>query len=1327
MPDNIHQDQPVAPFVANFRGMDGVSAPHLIAEDEVQTSTNMDFTIEGGGASVRRGSLWVASVSTSTSLADNFLGAFVTDLSNSPLTTSSFNGVTYAAVQPVLYRAAAGGAFTAISTASSGQLSAWAGANYQGFVYFMGGNGSGTIAQVKDNGTAATDWIPQTPTGTMTIVANTLAAGTVISVWTASEGTLSSGSLGICDPVSFRVDLEGTITSSSLVVNGTSTFGTQTIVNTIGDFGFVTVQMGFDHPERINQVSIDFSLGTTDFSNYFHAEIDVANGQVVYPSGESLIQSQVTTTATITTGTTTTTAYPVSGSNKQGVSSSQRTVTRTPVTRIVKSKNTIGTWQIPRANFEANISNALGTSASGDPWGQVRLARIIIQGTGTFTSTVLAVTVNGANDYSLNDVQVGYSWWQTWAQIQPNTGQILAESSPSPIAGPKKLQNVNVTITATDTPTGTAHGITHRIFYRQGGYMGAPYAVGTIALTTTSGTTTTTNTTFTDLLDDISVLSLNMPMQTINCKTISEFNNLPRAITDYYGRLFILASNSLGWSLPGQLGAFPRTNYAQVSDAGDIGMALVPWLPSLLIINDHSVYVMVGNNFEGDNADYVIAKTGSKHGSKSRLVSIRTPYGIPLIDRDGIYMFNPSAGVDESLDWVMSKISDMWLGTGAQAPAQYKGNRLPSIDTTLLQYSCAAFANNRLYLGLPCSPGNAYCTHLVVIDFRFKRVYLYKYPFNFNNIFWDQVTNNIYVLTAGGQFVVIENGIAVDTVDGSGGGATAITYNFKTRSWAAPTEALLENIAIQYRGGTTIVSGILDQTNTVTIGSLTSGSRVWTVPKLGGTISNDVIFAFAGTSTTSQENVIYQLQWDAWMQPKRTSYYRTDYWDGGTEKEKIWDVHYTDIQIINTSAGTGTVLATAFIDNVAISTFTLIAPQGGLDEKHRFEFAYPAETYGNIEYTVYNAVSTNTFKLYGHHNDVRPEPPRVTIYDSDRVSGGEQWWRQLSADINPLGGTVTAVFYLDEVPQGTFSLLPGTSGTAGTGRQVFPFALHTGGTSSDAFELYGKVAYTRYSAAAPFKHYRTWYHTEATPDRITQHQSSYLDMPSEGVVKTWLAELQIFGTGTTPGVTGTIFADGTAITTATFTHNTRKIVEIGLPNITVAKSLKAVYNAQNTGDVFKHWKTDFEVQPKPFYKTKWVTIYKKPTAITQLDQLRFFQLDMETVANAGEGTNTGSATITSTWLIDGTAFQTNTFTLGTATRTYLDRLSFAPGGFGYLFEQQMSSTQPFHLWSSSLDAEHIGVKGFARTIHIPGTPQDQQTLAPAQGQIEERPRSYLGY
>ena len=143
--------------------------------------------------------------------------------------------------------------------------------------------------------------------------------------------------------------------------------------------------MGFDHPERINQVSIDFSLGTTDFSNYFHAEIDVANGQVVYPSGESLIQSQVTTTATITTGTTTTTAYPVSGSNKQGVSSSQRTVTRTPVTRIVKSKNTIGTWQIPRANFEANISNALGTSASGDPWGQVRLARIIIQGTGTFT------------------------------------------------------------------------------------------------------------------------------------------------------------------------------------------------------------------------------------------------------------------------------------------------------------------------------------------------------------------------------------------------------------------------------------------------------------------------------------------------------------------------------------------------------------------------------------------------------------------------------------------------------------------------------------------------------------------------------------------------------------------------------------------------------------------------------------------------------------------------------------------------------------------------------------------------------------------------------
>src|SRR5258708_526688 len=112
------------------------------------------------------------------------------------------------------------------------------------------------------------------------------------------------------------------------------------------------------------------------------------------------------------------------------------------------------------------------------------------------------------------------------------------------------------------------------------------------------------------------------------------------------------------------------------------------------------------------------------------------------------------------------------------------------------------------------------------------------------------------------------------------GGSGLIKWNFKTKSWPAPTDVLMENIAVQYRGGTSTLKGIYDQTTTVTIGTLTNGGKVWTIPALGGSISNDVAFAFNGTQTASQ-NVIYQLDWDNWIQPKRVTYYRTDYDDNG--------------------------------------------------------------------------------------------------------------------------------------------------------------------------------------------------------------------------------------------------------------------------------------------------------------------------------------------------------------------------------------------------------------------------------------------------------------
>jgi hypothetical protein len=825
--------------------------------------------------------------------------------------------------------------------------------------------------------------------------------------------------------------------------------------------------------------------------------------------------------------------------------------------------------------------------------------------------------------------------------------------------------------------------------------------------------------TFTDSMTDIDALTLGEIMNS-DISTIAEFNQSPRAVTQFYDRLFVIASNTLYWSLPGQPATFPRDSFNIVSDQGDPGMGLVTWIPRLVVINDHSVYEMIGDTFEQPAANYSIFRSSSKHGSKSRLVCIRTPYGIPMLDYDGLWMYVPGQG-EVPLDWVMSKVGDMWLGTGVNDPAFYKGGRVPAIDLTRIRYACAAYANNRLYVGLPTSAtgtGGAAansCNTVLVCDFKYRKVFLYSYPFNFNSLFWDQFQNKIYALSDGGNVFWIEQPINVADQNDTGS-TVATVWKAITRAWPAPTEILMENLSMQYRGTNIVATGIYDTTNTVTIGTLpTANFRTWSTPKLGGTISNDVSFVFGGSQNGAVQS-IYQISWDAWLQPKRTAFYRTDYQDSGTEKEKIWDVHYTDVQIIGTTGtATCTVLATSFVDNTAVATFTLTATNG-LNEKLRYEFAYPPETYGNIEFTVYNVGGTSSnclFKLYGHHSDTRIEPPRTTSYDSDRVSGGEQWWRQFSADVNPLGGTITAVTYIDEVVQSTESLvtIAGT-GTSGTGREVYSFSYPTQ-------ETMGKVAYVRYSSTTPFKHYRTWYQAEPQPDRVKFVESSYDTMPNIGIVKTWLAEIQTFQGGS---VTGTVLLDGISVATATFTHNTRKVAEIGLPNLTTGKTLKAVYSA--AGSPFKHWRTSFEVEQKPFYKKTWSIYYKKLGGATQLDMARFWEFDIETEASS---LTTNTATVTSTWIADGTAVLTNTFTLGTGARTYTDRISFPPGIYGYLFQVQVTSDQDVHVWRANMEIEPIGVKGFRR-LTLSGTPKEDQNIQPAgegnpagEGKIDIKP------
>src|SRR2546427_11751838 len=86
MPDNIQQDHTSEQVVAVFHGVNAVDPPHLIPQDEVQTATSIDFTLEHGGAAVRRGSVWQFGVAngadTDNMLAVEFLGTSMGAIAN---------------------------------------------------------------------------------------------------------------------------------------------------------------------------------------------------------------------------------------------------------------------------------------------------------------------------------------------------------------------------------------------------------------------------------------------------------------------------------------------------------------------------------------------------------------------------------------------------------------------------------------------------------------------------------------------------------------------------------------------------------------------------------------------------------------------------------------------------------------------------------------------------------------------------------------------------------------------------------------------------------------------------------------------------------------------------------------------------------------------------------------------------------------------------------------------------------------------------------------------------------------------------------------------
>lgn len=1213
------------PQIVSFGGANNAkTTPHLLDDGEVLTSTNLDFGQEPGAAVSRHGStrIWTVVASPVTKLFKHYKNS----LSSSIL---------YAQVGGSIYRVLNGTA-TATTTINTGYLADnVAITQFKDYIYTIGTAGANSI---QDNGTATKHWIKNPPATAPTSTVTTLTPLVVSTLFNAGEGSMTSEAGGTATFTTsaspYRIQINGTLISTNLNSNSG---------NTIGDSGIHYVELLFSNPNAVAKISQDYSIGNTDFTNVYHTEFDTAyssDAEPVLANPEELIESQLGVGASSDNS--------VDLATREDMLSEARTEIRSPTGRVVLAKNTFSLWSESRPNFELITKDSAPIG-----WDNIQACRIIIECKATTQIKIRNWTIAGALTYPLNDADVGYAWAETVAEFDA-AGFLVSESTPGPFSTRVKMQNARA-LTTGGSPAATDSSYTHRILYRQGGYLRDFYAVATNLIGTA---------TYTDTVSDVSALTSGFKLNRNLYSRAGFPNNIVTASEIFYNRIFLAHENRLRWSLPGRPGAFPILSESIVSHSGDEIRSLIAWPPGLVVVNRDSVYEMQGTIFEGDAANWSLNRTGSKHGSKAPLVCIKTPFGIPLLELDGLYMYIPGSGIDQPLAWLMGKIGDAWRGTTANDPAAIKGNRAPAINRGQIHHSCAEYYDGRLYLAVPTG-SNTYCDTLFVLDFTTERVWWYKYPFNISSLMWDVADFRLLAGSEGGYIFQIEAAGSQDQNEAAV--ATGIVYTLRSKPVTAPTDFVLENVALEYRGGgNALVKAIVDNTSTITMGTLTSTTQDWFIPPFSAQVHNNIIFGVDGTSTGDRQ-VLYQVEGEMLVEPKRVEFWRTEHQPYDTEQ--IWDVHQADLEIV----GTGTVTGIAYVDNTAVMTrVDLVGPTSG---RKVFVRAYPNDTYGQVGYTKYNTTGGLVFKHWQTVAVTRPEPPRILNYVSPRRNfQDEQEFKTTECCIDPIGGTVTQITVVD--------------GTA-VATNTYSSAKKTSVVKSLPNDLYGRIVWAEYSGPTVFKFYDDWFESLKEPDRVNNWKFGPVPFPSQTYVKTWYPTLNPNGT-----MTGILYLDNTAISTSTFVGTDRQTYNVGLDvSMAIAVQTGSFLEVYYTGTNFKHYDTQYETEAKPFGKNTWLTKYEKIGGATEIDMARWWSYDIEA---------SGTATITSIWDTD--IGSTNTETITVVNRQWVERKPFPPGVRFHNLQHRLYSVSNFKLWKDNIDIERQGVKGFSR-ITKQGVPQ----------------------
>lgn len=1264
-----------------FGGAVNASVPaHLIGQDQVQTAHDVDFSIERGAAKARRG---YNSYFTTTNTNYNIFKSYKKDtLSTAFMYTGDESGVGRVAI-------AAGtvGAYTNIVTGGSGSIANFV--KYRDNVYIAAGT-----ALFKDDGTNTTEWIKQVPLAP-SVSTNT---GPSISIVTAGSGvtTLEGAS---------TLGTNGTNTTTGDPATGRTTLirvaainlGTNSSVK-VGTAGIIYANLGFSDPQNVYRVSVDFAVdavtlatahatntttaGTTTtttttttfsistgFQNFWHGEYLPNIGRSIIPGfpGADAITGAIQQLGTSTA---------ISQDQITHVQSVINADQSLPQSNITFAGNVISNLAIPITNF-----HFVGTytKSNSDAWQGLTAVRVTVESYVTAQTTLLTdITEQGDQTHCLTDMNQGYVWYQTFAEID-SAGNFIGESAASAPSTNVKCNNVSVTVTDTSTISGTQAGITHIITYRQGGFAQSPYAISTRALATA---------TFTDTMADIQSLLINTPM-VINVRAPNNvgFYNIV-SDSDFYERIFLGNNNNIIWSEIGRPDQFIVTNSAQVTtDPGDVISGLVVWPPGLIIISWKSVHELTGSVFEGPNADFVIQKAAPRRGSIAPRTIIRTPHGIPLVNSDGITMYQPGAGVDVSIPWINEQIGDAFKGPQDFDPAHLNYARVPGINGNFFN-ACACWADGKLYLAAPTGPTSTVNDTVFVMDFNTQKCWWYQYQntdfsvHGVNSLFWDFRNNYIY---SGGI-----NGVyQLETFLTEGTISHFPSWGFRTREWTVPNDTLVENLAVEFIGGPMQVTAIFDGTSTITVGTCSNTHKNYQHIPLNGLVTNNLAFQFdqlTGANSTSSQffnhTAVYGVTWDSIEEPQKVHFYQTPYTDNGWDGDKKWDELCVDLGMLqantpvnqatgtatitttttgtatttvvgtSTISATGTVTAVTFIDGVSVMTNTIIGTGTPSAGRNAYTFSFPYETYGEIAYTTFTSTASGTetastmglFKLWDCTYNARNEPPKVTTWRTTIESLDEAIVDAFDVDINS-NGTVLATAFVDNTPLMTSTI-------TGSQRESYTYKLPV--------EVYGRTLYVLYNSggANTFKHYTTMFHRRPEPDRWTNYVS---ERRSEVEQHFDAFEVDVNPLGNT--VTATAFVDGTGYGTFTYTGSLRERFVNAFPAETYGKTVWAQYAVSSA--------TDTALNPRGS-RFKYFSDHFIGTA--EPDRLNFVQkilppFPSEHYVKTWIAELNPLGTCTGVLMVDGVSMYTSTF-VGSIRETYNVGLELA---FGIASQQTIST------------------------------------------------------